>query len=162
MLPACPPAVPPQTGGFAGGEVAVDKYQEILQKDLQAAVLAQLNGAPGMRPAAPLPLLLPGMLARVDSPGNIYHQFTGIVQRVSDGRAAVLFEGGCWDKLVTFPLGSLVKTKEGPPGENPKSAALQPLVAAISRAAPVPAAKVAPAEAPAAESAAPVAAVAAE
>ncbi len=29
------------------------------------------------------------------------------MQRVSDGKAAVLFEGGNWDKLVTFRLAEL-------------------------------------------------------
>ncbi len=33
--------------------------------------------------------------------------FQGLVQRVSDGKAAVLFEGGNWDKLVTFRLSEL-------------------------------------------------------
>ena len=33
---------------------------------------------------------------------DTYYGFQGQVQRVSDGKVAVLFEGGNWDKLVTF------------------------------------------------------------
>jgi hypothetical protein len=32
------------------------------------------------------------------------------VQRISGDRAAVLFEGGNWDKLVTMPLNRLEQT----------------------------------------------------
>jgi hypothetical protein len=35
------------------------------------------------------------------------YRFEGLVQRVSDGNAAVLFENGNWDKLVTFRLHEL-------------------------------------------------------
>jgi hypothetical protein len=38
---------------------------------------------------------------------DIYYHFQGLVQRISDGKAAVLFEGGNWDKLVTFQLSEL-------------------------------------------------------
>ena len=31
----------------------------------------------------------------------------GLAQRLSDGKVAVLFEGGNWDKLVTFNLSEL-------------------------------------------------------
>jgi hypothetical protein len=31
------------------------------------------------------------------------------VQRISGTNAAVLFEGGNWDKLVTFPLKTLIE-----------------------------------------------------
>jgi NAD(P)H dehydrogenase subunit S len=53
------------------------------------------------------PLLLPGSTVRVSNPADTYYQFEGQVQRVSDGKAAVLFEGGNWDKLVTFRLSEL-------------------------------------------------------
>jgi hypothetical protein len=53
------------------------------------------------------PLLLPGSTVRVSNPNDTYYQFEGQVQRVSDGKAAVLFEGGNWDKIVTFRLGEL-------------------------------------------------------
>jgi hypothetical protein len=55
-----------------------------------------------MRP----PLLMPGMNAICINPKHQYHMFTGIVQRVTDGKAQVLFEGGNWDKSVTFRCGA--------------------------------------------------------
>ncbi|MEL6502751.1 MAG: NAD(P)H dehydrogenase subunit NdhS, partial [Cyanobacteria bacterium J06623_1] len=36
-----------------------------------------------------------------------YYRFEGLVQRVSDGKVAVLFEGGNWDKLITFRFSEL-------------------------------------------------------
>ena len=47
-------------------------------------------------------LVLPGSEVKVVDPCSIYRGYTGIVQRVSGQRAAVLFEGGNWDKLVTM------------------------------------------------------------
>ena len=38
---------------------------------------------------------------------SIYNGYTGFVQRISGDRAAVLFEGGNWDKLVTMRLKDL-------------------------------------------------------
>jgi ribosomal protein L21E len=38
---------------------------------------------------------------------SIYNGYTGFVQRISGDRAAVLFEGGNWDKLVTLQLKDL-------------------------------------------------------
>ena len=35
---------------------------------------------------------------------SIYKGYTGFVQRISGEKAAVLFEGGNWDKLITIPL----------------------------------------------------------
>ena len=52
-------------------------------------------------------VVLPGSTVTVCDPTSIYRGYKGIVQRLSDKRAAVLFEGGCWDKLVTLPLESL-------------------------------------------------------
>ena len=49
-------------------------------------------------------MIFPGSTVKVINPDDTYYQFEGLVQRVSDGRAAVLFEGGNWDKLVTFYL----------------------------------------------------------
>lgn len=51
--------------------------------------------------------ILPGSSVTVQDPRSIYRGYTGIVQRISDRRAAVLFEGGNWDKLVTLELGQL-------------------------------------------------------
>jgi hypothetical protein len=52
-------------------------------------------------------MILPGSIVRVINPDDIYYQFQGLVQRVSDGNAGVLFEGGNWDKLITFRLSEL-------------------------------------------------------
>lgn len=52
-------------------------------------------------------MILPGATVKVLNPDDTYYLFEGIVQRVSDGNAAVLFEGGNWDKLVTFKLSEL-------------------------------------------------------
>ena len=40
---------------------------------------------------------------------SIYNGYTGFVQRISGDQAAVLFEGGNWDKLLTLPLKDLLK-----------------------------------------------------
>lgn len=47
-------------------------------------------------------MIFPGSAVRVINPGDIYYGFEGLVQRLTDGRVAVLFEGGNWDKLVSF------------------------------------------------------------
>lgn len=52
-------------------------------------------------------MLLPGAAVRVVNGDDIYYGFQGQVQRVADGKVAVLFEGGNWDKLVTFQLSEL-------------------------------------------------------
>ena len=52
-------------------------------------------------------MILPGSIVRVINANDIYYKFEGIVQRVSDGQAGVLFEGGNWDKIVTFNLSEL-------------------------------------------------------
>lgn len=52
-------------------------------------------------------MIFPGSVVRVINANDIYYHFQGIVQRVSDGKAAVLFEGGNWDKVVTFKLSEL-------------------------------------------------------
>lgn len=49
-------------------------------------------------------IILPGTTVRVINSDDTYYRFEGLVQRVSDGKAAVLFEDGNWDKLVTFNL----------------------------------------------------------
>jgi NAD(P)H dehydrogenase subunit S len=53
------------------------------------------------------PLLLPGSTVRVTNASDTYFKFEGQVQRVSDGRAAVIFGGGNWIKIVTFRLSEL-------------------------------------------------------
>jgi hypothetical protein len=52
-------------------------------------------------------MILPGSTVKVINPNDTYYQFQGLVQRVTDGKVAVLFEGGNWDKLVTFRLSEL-------------------------------------------------------
>ncbi|WP_371734033.1 NAD(P)H dehydrogenase subunit NdhS [Synechococcus sp. CCY 9618] len=55
---------------------------------------------------ASLPIL-PGSTVVVRDPRSIYNGYQGFVQRISGAMAAVLFEGGNWDKLVTVPLSTL-------------------------------------------------------
>ncbi|MFB2837522.1 MULTISPECIES: NAD(P)H dehydrogenase subunit NdhS [Floridanema] len=52
-------------------------------------------------------MFLPGSAVRVKNVNDTYYGFQGLVQRVTDGKAAVLFEGGNWDKLITFRLSEL-------------------------------------------------------
>ncbi len=52
-------------------------------------------------------MILPGSAVRVINSDDTFYAFQGLVQRISDGKAAVLFEGGNWDKLITFNLSEL-------------------------------------------------------
>jgi hypothetical protein len=52
-------------------------------------------------------MILPGSAVRVVNVNDTYYGFQGLVQRISDGKAAVLFEGGNWDKLITFQLSEI-------------------------------------------------------
>ncbi|MBE9118882.1 DUF3252 domain-containing protein [Lusitaniella coriacea LEGE 07157] len=52
-------------------------------------------------------MILPGTTVKVINADDTYYCFEGLVQRISDGKAAVLFEGGNWDKLVSFQLSEL-------------------------------------------------------
>ena len=54
-------------------------------------------------PMADLPIL-PGSTVVVRDGTSIYNGYKGFVQRISGAKAAVLFEGGNWDKLITMPL----------------------------------------------------------
>ncbi|MEM1370140.1 MAG: NAD(P)H dehydrogenase subunit NdhS [Cyanobacteria bacterium P01_H01_bin.15] len=58
-------------------------------------------------------MIFPGASVKVINPDDTYYRFEGLVQRVSNGKAAVLFEGGTWDKLVTFQLTELEAVKTG-------------------------------------------------
>ena len=51
--------------------------------------------------------VLPGSVVIVKDVSSIYRGYKGFVQRVTKNKAAVLFEGGNWDKLITFKLTSL-------------------------------------------------------
>jgi hypothetical protein len=52
-------------------------------------------------------MLFPGTAVQVVNLDDTYYGFQGQVQRVADGKVAVLFEGGNWDKLVTFNASEL-------------------------------------------------------
>jgi hypothetical protein len=52
-------------------------------------------------------MIFPGATVRVKNPADTYYRSEGLVQRISDGKVAVLFEGGNWDKLITFRLPEL-------------------------------------------------------
>ena len=51
--------------------------------------------------------ILPGSTVMVNDIHSIYNGYTGFVQRISGDKAAVLFEGGNWDKLITLPIENL-------------------------------------------------------
>ena len=51
--------------------------------------------------------ILPGSQVIVKDVTSIYRGYKGFVQRVTKNNAAVLFEGGNWDKLITFQLASI-------------------------------------------------------
>lgn len=61
-----------------------------------------------------MPTILPGTAVRVSNAGDTYFGFQGLVQRITDGHAAVIFGGGNWEKIVTFRLSELetVDTKK--------------------------------------------------
>jgi hypothetical protein len=52
-------------------------------------------------------MILPGSIVRVTNIDDTYYAFEGLVQRIDGNKAGVLFEGGNWDKLVTFRLSEL-------------------------------------------------------
>ncbi len=54
--------------------------------------------------------ILPGATVTVNNNESIYNGYVGFVQRISGDKAAVLFEGGNWDKLLTLPLKDLSKS----------------------------------------------------
>ena len=51
--------------------------------------------------------ILPGSFVVVKDNNSIYRGYKGFVQRVTKHKAAVLFEGGNWDKLITFQINDL-------------------------------------------------------
>jgi len=54
--------------------------------------------------------ILPGATVTVINQNSIYNGYVGFVQRISGNDAAVLFEGGNWDKLLTIPIKDLLKS----------------------------------------------------
>ncbi|XP_038902579.1 NAD(P)H-quinone oxidoreductase subunit S, chloroplastic [Benincasa hispida] len=123
------------TGGFPGGEKGLRKFisenPPPPPRPKPSASNSSEIGAilSSQKPKPPdLPLLLPGMIAIVKNPNNPYYMYCGIVQRITDGKAGVLFEGGNWDRLITFRLEELERREKGPPMKNPRSAVLEPLL----------------------------------
>uniref|UniRef100_A0A0F7GYB9 Chlororespiratory reduction31 n=1 Tax=Pelargonium incrassatum TaxID=163034 RepID=A0A0F7GYB9_9ROSI len=118
------------TGGFPGGETGLKKFiEENPPPPKSSSANKTVSLATLKKARAPeLPLLMPGMIAIVKNPNNPFYMYCGIVQRITDGRAGVLFEGGIWDRLVTFRLDELERREKGPPAKNPKSAVLEALM----------------------------------
>jgi hypothetical protein len=52
-------------------------------------------------------MILPGSIVSVTNPNDTYYGYQGIVQRITDGKVAVIFENGNWDKIVTFRMPEL-------------------------------------------------------
>ncbi|KAL5061976.1 hypothetical protein RYX36_023713 [Vicia faba] len=117
------------TGGFPGGEKGLRKFIEenpVPKPDADDKRL-KLSSSEKAKPPE-LPMLLPGMIAIVKNQNNPFYMYCGIVQRITDGKAGVLFEGGNWDKLITFRLDELERREKGPPMKNPKSCVLEPFL----------------------------------
>lgn len=122
------------TGGFPGGETGLKKFIEKnppppppSAKKTEAS--AGFDRTLVKKPKPPeLPMLLPGMIVIVKNPSNPFYMYCGIVQRITDGKAGVLFEGGNWDRLITFRLEELERREKGPPMVNPKSAVLEAII----------------------------------
>ncbi|KAF8053201.1 hypothetical protein N665_1449s0006 [Sinapis alba] len=130
------------TGGFPGGEKGLKTFIEQNlpppppQPPTKRATDAVSLVGTEKKPKAPeLPLLMPGMIAIVKNTNSPYHMYCGIVQRITDGKAGVLFEGGNWDRLITFRLEELERREKGPPGKNPKSCVLEPLIEQMQKEA---------------------------
>ncbi|KAJ3684698.1 hypothetical protein LUZ61_013862 [Rhynchospora tenuis] len=119
------------TGGFPGGEKGLKLFIEKNPpppKDKQGNDTLDIVLSKKKPTVPDLPLFLPGMIVIVKNPRNPFYMYCGIVQRVTDGKVGVLFEGGNWDKLITFELDELERRDKGPPMVNPKSAILETMV----------------------------------
>lgn len=123
------------TGGFPGGEKGLKDFIEKNPPPEKSPPKSSSSTTSGFdqklvrKPKAPeLPLLMPGMIAIVKNPNSPYHMYCGIVQRITDGKAGVLFEGGNWDRLITFKLNELERREKGPPMVSPRSVVLEDLV----------------------------------
>uniref|UniRef100_A0A0F7GYA7 Chlororespiratory reduction31 n=1 Tax=Francoa sonchifolia TaxID=23250 RepID=A0A0F7GYA7_9ROSI len=115
------------TGGFPGGEKGLNRFIE-QNPPPEKMVIAESEKVVRKSKPPELPLLMPGMIAIVKNSNNPFYMYCGIVQRITDGKAGVLFEGGNWDRLVTFRLDELQRREKGPPMKNPKSAILEELI----------------------------------
>ena len=59
-------------------------------------------------------MILPGTTVTIKNRTSIYWGYTGFVQRISEDKAAVLFDDySPWEKLVTFPIKDLKEDKTG-------------------------------------------------
>lgn len=120
------------TGGFPGGEKGLQRFLEKNPPPKQAKSSSNqeldIKAWSKAKPKAPeLPLLMPGMIVVVKNERNPFYMYCGIIQRITDGQAGVLFEGGNWDKLLTFRLDELERRDKGPPMVNPKSVIVESL-----------------------------------
>ncbi|KAG6509945.1 NAD(P)H-quinone oxidoreductase subunit S, chloroplastic-like [Zingiber officinale] len=87
-------------GGFPGVEKGLKDF--IQRNPSPSEAKARAGGEESIavllaraKPKLPeLPLFLPGMIVIVKNPKNPFHMYSGIVQRVTDEKAGVLFEGG--------------------------------------------------------------------
>jgi hypothetical protein len=52
-------------------------------------------------------MIFPGSAVRIKNTGDTYYGFEGQVQRVTDGKIAVIFSGGNWEKIVSFRASDL-------------------------------------------------------
>ncbi|XP_076933520.1 NAD(P)H-quinone oxidoreductase subunit S, chloroplastic-like [Bidens hawaiensis] len=120
------------TGGFPGGEKGLKDFIQKNpppKKPPPASTSTTAEFGLTRKPKAPeLPLLMPGMIAIVKNPNSPYYKYCGIVQRITDGKAGVLFEGGNWDRLITFKLNELERREKGPPMVSPRSVALEEMM----------------------------------
>ncbi|XP_042419233.1 NAD(P)H-quinone oxidoreductase subunit S, chloroplastic-like [Zingiber officinale] len=88
------------TGGFPGDEKGLEDF--IQRNPSPSEAKARAGGEESIvvllawaKPKLPeLPLFLPGMIVIMKNPKNPFHMYSGIMQRVTDGKAGVLFEGG--------------------------------------------------------------------
>lgn len=119
------------TGGFPGGEKGLKKFIEQNPPPKKEETKASFGFDQSLvkKPKPPeLPMILPGMIAIVKNRSSPYYMYCGIVQRITDGKAGVLFEGGNWDRLITFRLEELERREKGPPMVSPRSAILEEMV----------------------------------
>uniref|UniRef100_A0A7N1A861 Chlororespiratory reduction31 n=1 Tax=Kalanchoe fedtschenkoi TaxID=63787 RepID=A0A7N1A861_KALFE len=113
------------TGGFPGGENGLRKFIESNppppkpKPGKKAAALLTNANASGKPKAPELLLLMPGMIAIVKNPNNPFYMYCGIVQRITDGKTGVLFEGGVWDRMMTPPPPQPPSQLPSPPSNLP-------------------------------------------
>ncbi|KAI5020271.1 hypothetical protein ZWY2020_045159 [Hordeum vulgare] len=60
------------------------------------------------------------MVVLVKNTNNASHMYCSIMQRVTDGKVGVLFEGGNWDRLITFGVDGLEGRAKGPAHGEPQ------------------------------------------